>query len=223
MKRNIRMISLIAACLLTAAMIFAGCGGGSNETTQAAAEAESAAEAVTEETTAFEPVGTYRATVDMTDFMNTGMESSGMAFTSAITADMILDLAEDGSFKLSLDGATLEASLKSAFEADGPEMLKQLLGAELSDEELSELAQQAGYESFDAMVDEMMTTILEQIEDEGIVETAEEETSTEGTYTIEGDKLTLSTSETGTINSDGTITLGAKVNGDSTIDMVFSK
>ena len=225
MKRKSIKYLILTAVLLVFAMVVTACGSGSQgggTETKAEAAAETAAEETTTE--AFDPVGVYKASVDMTDSINAGMAEAGLAFSEAkVSAILTMELTDDGKYILDMDGDSLAQSVKDAFEVEGSNLLKQAFTAQgLSEDDLESVAQGSGYDSFEAMADELVAQLQNQLEDEMDVSVAEE-AHAEGTYTVDGQKLKLSSGEEGEFTSNTTLVLDAKIGDSEIMKMEFSK
>lgn len=222
MNRKIKKISLVIACLVIFAIMLSGCGGGSGTGETTAAQADNP-----------DPTGTYHAQLDLTEYMNEAFGSSlGIDFTTSVAADLELELADDGNFTLSIDAETLENSIKKALETEGPDIFKMMfIEMDVDEEDLEGTAQQMGYDSFDALVDELIAQAIDQMEEQGIGDLVAE-TNAEGTYTVDEDKIELTLldgdggetiSTEGSIKSDGNIEIDIKFNGTDDISVEFSK
>jgi uncharacterized lipoprotein YehR (DUF1307 family) len=128
------------------------------------------------------PAGTWQAKINLAEVA--GDELAELKdYLKDANVDLALEMREDKTYTLSMDGTALKPVLKDAFRAYLNDMLTQM---GMTAEDFESLSGQ----SIDAMIDEA----LEQMD------TSELNKSVNGTYTEDGGKVTL-TPESGTVLS----------------------
>lgn len=216
MKKIMKKLGILLAAVLVAAAVLTACGGGGNSGNSGG-----------EETKGFDLPGKYTATLNMKDYINKGMEASGMAFENDMNANMYLELKDDGTFTLEMIGSELASIVSEAMQEEGPNLIKTLLSAQgISEDQFEELVAASGYESFDAFVEDMLSQVDEELES-SLENGIENQMKAEGNYKAEGDTITFSGEgmavDKGTIGSDGSITLKMSTEGMDDVELVFKK
>ena len=248
-----RMLVFLAACVL--AVSLAACGSGRKEDsaeketgpavkeeTEKAASADTAVPtpaATLTPTATPEPtpdpeteiVGTYHATFDFKDMMNEEMgEDAGFAFESPIEAEFILDLKDDKSFLFEANEESLKTSMTEALQTDGRKMVVKALEDEgITEETFDLVAEQSGYESYDAFIEAMMGVMIEAADVEASIEGLGDSSHVEGTYAYDGgDTIRFEPKDKeagfteGTVDPDGAIRMTSK-NDEFEIELIFRK
>ena len=174
--------------------------------------------------------GTYRATYNMKEAMNKELEPAGMALSSDIDADFILELKEDGSFIFDIDGEGFSSRFTEIIQTEGRSIIDSMLQEQGVTEDMYDLiAETSGYESYEAFVDGMIGMIEEEMGDQFVKE-LETATHLEGTYSVEKDRLVITGGtgegtgmDEGTINEDGSISVVSEMQDGMTLDLRFIK
>ena len=174
--------------------------------------------------------GTYLATYNMKEAMNSELADVGMTMESDLNAEFVLQLNEDDSFSFDIDGTKFSETFSEVLTQDGPGMIGAMLEAEgMTEDMYPTIASASGYDSYDAFVDDMVKMIIDEM-GEDFVSDLESQVHYEGTYSVENTTLTLSgeTSggagmDQGTINEDGTISVTSKMDDGTILDLTFTK
>lgn len=174
--------------------------------------------------------GTYFAEYDISSMVAAAIEGQyDIDITTPLIMDLFLTLNEDNTFELGIDAEQFIANTEAFYYQIFPSMLKSIYAESgiTSDADIeSIIVNNWGYASMDEylkeLVDQSMVEVRSQYE-------ASDEVMKEGTYTVNGNKLELtlegfsSATDSGVINSDGTITMErVEVEGEF-VDITFSK
>lgn len=167
--------------------------------------------------------GTYVAQIDFTNYLKEQMGQS-VNTDSSITAEMILVLAENGTFTMSLDTAAFLQSVSDTLENTVEKMVKGMFGEAVSDEELNAVAKSMGYDSFDAYLQDTVSNSMSAV----TATIKDQEYKAEGTYTLNNGSLEMKggNTELGVKNSavmeDGSISMTVGFGGND-MDIIFVK
>lgn len=220
MKKHYKKLSLLIVAIMMVAAILSACGGGGNGGNGGGGATEAA---TTEAPKNDDPTGNYVAEYNVKDLLNAQMESAGIELTSDIITTFKLELTADGKYILEMDKDAFAESMVEAMKKDGAGMFKKMFESQgLSDEDIDAALQQAGYGSFDEMIDEYSEQMSDQMKEEM------GELKVEGDYQIDGNKITLkgmsgSNDQEGTINDDGSISVKGEMGEMGELDLVFKK
>ena len=148
--------------------------------------------------------GDYVGSYDLTDIMNESLVGStgvDMDLQGTVAMDFYLSLADDGTFVFSYDAAALYSSLMDYLNSNLDAIFMTAFGVS-SVEELETYSELLGYDSYDEMKTDLGDQIAESISAEDL-----ESVDITGTYTVEGNEITLIADDPddGTIPTSGTI------------------
>ena len=148
--------------------------------------------------------GDYVGSYDLTDIMNESLVGStgvDMDLQGTVAMEFNLSLADDGTFVFSYDAAALYSSLMDYLNSNLDAIFMTAFGVS-SVEELETYSELLGYDSYDEMKTDLGDQIAESISAEDL-----ESVDITGTYTVEGNEITLIADdpEDGTIPTSGTI------------------
>ena len=153
--------------------------------------------------------GSYYALYDMSEAMQEGLGEMGISFSDPVEVAFLLDLNEDKTFTFAMDTASFISSVTDALQSSMDSIIAGIMGQEELDEETaSALAKEAGYDTYEDFRQYMTEMIAEQLQNQGL-----EELKMEGTYTVEGDKISFTPADEenklddAVIESDGSLTI----------------
>jgi|GEM_PF-3177311 len=174
--------------------------------------------------------GDYAAVLDLTDVMNESLGASlgsDIEMQGSVEMAFYLSLAEDGTFSFSYDAASLVDSVMNYIDVNLDAIFLSAFGA-TSVDELESYAVLLGYTSYDEMKADLGEQIAESISADDL-----DDSAVSGTYTVDGNKLTMTAeNEYGTALptagtfEDGNIIIDVDVNdnevlGSDSIELVF--
>lgn len=176
--------------------------------------------------------GSYTGTIDYTDVMNDELASSGVKIPDSIEATVDLDLKSDNTYELKLDAQSLIDSVKSAFEKNIDTIVEEAMTSQgITSDQYETVAQAAGYDSFDAMKQDLLDQIESSFEsaDLGV---DEDDLSDSGKYSVSGSNVIFKSDDEdsglqkATLGSDGSISVSIDTeieNKDYSFDITFTK
>ena len=133
-------------------------------------------------------VGDYAAVYDLTDVMADTLAAAGIPednMTGSIEMVFYLTLNEDGTFTFSFSGQDLYDSLMNYITDNMDSLLKSAFGTD-DESELVAYAELLGYGSYDDMKQDLVDQFAVSIAEDSLEEMYET-----GTYTVEGNEITL--------------------------------
>ena len=149
--------------------------------------------------------GDYVAVYDLTELLETELadalgDASGL--TGTIEAEFTLTINDDGTFHFTLDSESLKDNLTSYISNNMDALFMSAFGA-TSVEELEEYAQLLGYDDYADLKDDLSGQIEDSLADETV-----DDIDVTGTYTVEGNQITMTSDESGSVPTTMTIENG---------------
>lgn len=165
-----------------------------------------------EESVVADIIGTYKGQIDHTDELSADYEEHlGFALDEPIYMDVYLELKDDDTFRLYIDGAKFKADVVEAVTAHVDDIIANELKKEgKTMDQLGEVAAQNGYESEGAFREAIIESLEEELDKSMNQDEMENKLEISGTYLVSGDTIIVSGEEgkdTVKINDDGTLTL----------------
>ena len=174
--------------------------------------------------------GDYVAVYDLTDVLSESLAAAGIPeedMTGSIEMVFMLSLYEDGTFDFFFSGEDLYNSLMDYITNNMDALLKSAFGTD-DEDELIAYAELLGYDSYEAMKQDLCDQIAESVAEDSI-----DDISESGTYTVDGNEITLEVDSdayavpsVGTIE-DGNIIMNVQTDnetlGSDSFDLVFEK
>ena len=185
--------------------------------------------------------GDYTASMNLSEFMTEDdvaeMEEMGMDFMNDITLDVDLNLDSEGNYAISFDSETFKEDFSAGFQTYIDENLDSLIEEALGmskDDITDDIAIASGYESADALWEELRSEVQTEFDSE--METAYDELDAEledaafsGTYEVNGDEVVFITEDddeygvdSATLEDDGSISMVIDLDDDTTTTLVFA-
>ncbi len=205
MKNLKKSVVLLAA--LAVILLLAGCGGKERDVS-----------------------GDYRATYNVKDMLNQELAVSGIIMKSDVNAEFILQLNPDKTFLFDIDAEAFQRKFMDVLQKEGPGIVETMLEQEGITEDMHDMiATASGYDSYEAFVSGMMEDIVAAAGN-GLAEQIKGAAHTEGTYSVSKGTITLTGNaeggqglDKGTVNEDGTITVTAMPDENTTLTLTFVK
>ena len=205
MKKTGRYLALLLTAVMLFSLLLAGCGKK-------------------------DVTGTYIGSYDMKDELNEELAEAGLELQGDLTADFILVLKEDNTFTFDIDAEAFSEKLVTAIQDQGESMVRSMLDAEGITEDMYQwIAEASGYEDFDSFVSGLIDEMISGMGDE-MVEELKTSVAFDGTYTVDGDKIMLESTEDGEttmdegeIYSDGSIFISSEIDNGKTLNITFAK
>ena len=150
-------------------------------------------------------VGDYVAVYDLTELLGSELADAlgdDTTLTGTIEATFMLSIYDDGSFYFTLDSESLKSDLTDYISNNMDALFMTAFGA-TSVDELEDYAQLLGYDSYDALKADLGDQIEESMTDNSI-----DNVEVTGTYTVEGNQITLDSDEDGSLSTTMTIENG---------------
>ena len=174
--------------------------------------------------------GTYKGTYDMRDELNEELAEAGLELQGDLSADFILVLKEDNTFTFDIDAEAFSEKLVTAIQDQGEDMVRSMLDAEGITEDMYQwIAEASGYEDFSSFVNGLIDEMISGMGDE-LVEELKTSVAFDGTYKVDGEKITLestqdgeTTVDEGEIYSVGSIFISSAMDNGKTLNITFVK
>ena len=221
--KNIKRISVIILAIALAAM-FAGCGIAKNE----GGNGGGGAVIPKPEETTLE--GTYYADYDISEIVAASITAEyDIDASYPLYMNLYITLKEDDSFEMGFDMETFLANTREYYAQIFPRMIKSTFADNgiTNDADIEARILNMGYASMDEYIQELIDQAMAEVESQYSGESGN--ILSEGTYTVDGDKIELiesgysTATDSGTINGDGTITIEDVPVEGNYVDIVFSK
>lgn len=140
-------------------------------------------------------IGTWKGTMDLSDAIAAALDAEDMGDTFQIDdfkVEAVLVFAEDGTYSLKLDDASLAAAFDGLMDDMEDGMVKML------EEQITTLGMEMTVEELLAMsgldLDALMQQMKESLDEQKVVENIAEEAAREGNFRVEDGKLYTSAS-----------------------------
>lgn len=205
-----KVFKILIPFLLAALMVFvaAGCGAkGGNAGGGASSELD----------------GTYVGEIDMTETIS---QNSGLDIQTKLAMRFILTLSSGKDYSLELDTDKFVDDTAAYYETEMPSLIKQsLLNQGLTEEDINTVVKEKGYATFEEYAGAILTEQVESLRQQFA---STPSTVSEGSYKVDGTKISLTDKSggeagiNGTIESDGSLSLEITFNGEKT-QVLFSK
>ena len=180
--RNRKIKTTMTAFALSAAMLFSTAAIAGAET------AESTSASSAEEQTI---AGEYKAEYDMHDLLAQQMEGSGIELEGEIPVVFTMDLKDDDSFIIEMDVEAFMETIQTIFTEQGPDMIRSMLEQQgITEETFDAVKDQLGADSYDEFIEGMTAQMTEML-GESLADSMSTEVSVSGTYSADGDEITL--------------------------------
>lgn len=171
--------------------------------------------------------GSYTATWDITDMLNSELEDGGFSLTTPIEMDVLLDLNSDNTYLLNIDEDAFSESLRNGFTTDIDSITEQMMSSYgVSEDQYEEVAQAAGYDDYAALKEDLLNEFMD-LTDELMEEEFGDDALGSGTWESDGSTITLNDDDgsvdTATIESDGSLTISGEVIDDMEVTLTFVK
>lgn len=220
--KNMKRIAAIILVIALAAM-FAGCGIAKNE------GGNGGGAVVTPKPEENTIEGTYYADVDISDIVATQIaDEYDIDVSAPLLMNLSLTLKSNNMYEMTFDIDQFFANTEEFYYQIFPSMVKSIFAEQgIAEGDIESTLKNLGYESMQAYLDEVVGQAMDEVHNQ--YSSSDASFISEGSYKVDGDKIELfdggvsTPTDSGVINSDGTITIeDVPVEGDF-MDVTFSK
>ena len=220
--KNMKRIAAIILAIALAAM-FVGCGIAKNE------GGNGGGAVVTPKPEEKTLEGTYYADVDISDIVATQIADEYDIDASApLLMNLSLTLKSNNMYEMAFDVEKFFANTEDYYYQIFPALIKSIFADQgIPESDIESTLKGLGYDSLQAYLDEMVVQAMDEVHSQ--YSSSDASFISEGSYKVDGDKIELfdggvsTPTDSGVINSDGTITIEDVPVEGGLMDVTFSK